>query len=104
DGKPDINIDIDGDGKPDINIDIDGDGKPDINIDIDGDGKSDVNIDIDGDGKPDINIDTDESLDSNAGQNVQTGDQSNIMLDLALMFTSLFFLIKNLINKYLRRK
>ncbi|WP_163279018.1 hypothetical protein, partial [Klebsiella aerogenes] len=45
---------------------------------------------------PDINIDTDESLDSNVGQNVQTGDQSNIMLDLALMFISLFFLIKNL--------
>ncbi|HBG6611809.1 TPA: hypothetical protein KRK11_001334, partial [Clostridioides difficile] len=53
---------------------------------------------------PDINIDTDESLDSNVGQNVQTGDQSNIMLDLALMFISLFFLIKNLTNKYLRRK
>ncbi|HBE9728742.1 TPA: hypothetical protein KNI89_001108 [Clostridioides difficile] len=104
DGKPDINIDTDGDGKPDINIDTDGDGKPDINIDIDGDGKPDVNIDIDGDGKPDINIDTDESLDSNVGQNVQTGDQSNIMLDLALMFISLFFLIKNLTNKYLRRK
>ncbi|HBG5207988.1 TPA: hypothetical protein KQH04_001381 [Clostridioides difficile] len=104
DGKPDINIDTDGDGKPDINIDIDGDGKPDINIDIDGDGKPDINIDTDGNGKPDINIDTDESLDSNVGQNVQTGDQSNIMLDLALMFTSLFFLIKNLINKYLRRK
>ncbi|EGT5042823.1 hypothetical protein DAF96_06700 [Clostridioides difficile] len=104
DGKPDINIDIDGDGKPDVNIDTDGDGKPDINIDIDGDGKPDVNIDTDGDGKPDINIDTDESLDSNVGQNVQTGDQSNIMLDLALMFISLFFLIKNLTNKYLRRK
>ncbi|MDN9158831.1 hypothetical protein KLJ98_07950 [Clostridioides difficile] len=104
DGKPDINIDTDGDGKPDINIDIDGDGKPDINIDIDGDGKPDINIDTDGDGKPDINIDTDESLDSNVGQNVQTGDQSNIMLDLALMFISLFFLIKNLTNKYLRRK
>ncbi|WOW18645.1 collagen-binding adhesin CbpA [Clostridioides difficile] len=104
DGKPDINIDTDGDGKPDINIDTDGDGKPDINIDIDGDGKPDVNIDTDGDGKPDINIDTDESLDSNVGQNVQTGDQSNIMLDLALMFISLFFLIKNLTNKYLRRK
>ncbi|HFQ7767465.1 TPA: hypothetical protein ACHTKK_001755 [Clostridioides difficile] len=104
DGKPDINIDIDGDGKPDINIDIDGDGKPDVNIDIDGDGKPDINIDTDGDGKPDINIDTDESLDSNVGQNVQTGDQSNIMLDLALMFLSLFFLIKNLTNKYLRRK
>ncbi|MDN9941301.1 collagen-binding adhesin CbpA [Clostridioides difficile] len=104
DGKPDINIDTDGDGKPDINIDTDGDGKPDVNIDIDGDGKPDVNIDIDGDGKPDINIDTDESLDSNVGQNVQTGDQSNIMLDLALMFISLFFLIKNLTNKYLRRK
>ncbi|HBH1527555.1 TPA: hypothetical protein KRL95_002677 [Clostridioides difficile] len=104
DGKPDINIDIDGDGKPDINIDIDGDGKPDVNIDIDGDGKPDINIDTDGDGKPDINIDTDESLDSNVGQNVQTGDQSNIMLDLALMFISLFFLIKNLTNKYLRRK
>ncbi len=104
DGKPDINIDTDGDGKPDINIDIDGDGKPDINIDIDGDGKPDINIDTDGNGKPDINIDTDESLDSNVGQNVQTGDQSNIMLDLALMFISLFFLIKNLINKYLRRK
>ncbi len=104
DGKPDINIDTDGDGKPDVNIDIDGDGKPDINIDIDGDGKPDVNIDTDGDGKPDINIDTDESLDSNVGQNVQTGDQSNIMLDLALMFISLFFLIKNLTNKYLRRK
>ncbi|EGT3786532.1 collagen-binding adhesin CpbA [Clostridioides difficile] len=104
DGKPDVNIDIDGDGKPDVNIDIDGDGKPDVNIDIDGDGKPDVNIDIDGDGKPDINIDTDESLDSNVGQNVQTGDQSNIMLDLALMFISLFFLIKNLTNKYLRRK
>ncbi|WP_332869588.1 collagen-binding adhesin CbpA [Clostridioides difficile] len=104
DGKPDINIDIDGDGKPDINIDIDGDGKPDINIDTDGDGKPDINIDTDGDGKPDINIDTDESLDSNVGQNVQTGDQSNIMLDLALMFISLFFLIKNLTNKYLRRK
>ncbi|MBH7411019.1 hypothetical protein I6A17_07135 [Clostridioides difficile] len=104
DGKPDINIDIDGDGKPDINIDTDGDGKPDINIDIDGDGKPDINIDTDGDGKPDINIDTDESLDSNVGQNVQTGDQSNIMLDLALMFISLFFLIKNLTNKYLRRK
>ncbi|HBG7675078.1 TPA: hypothetical protein KRE78_002723 [Clostridioides difficile] len=114
DGKPDINIDIDGDGKPDINIDIDGDGKPDINIDTNGDGKPDINIDIDGkpdinidtdgDGKPDINIDTDESLDSNVGQNVQTGDQSNIMLDLALMFISLFFLIKNLTNKYLRRK
>ncbi|HFL3587333.1 TPA: hypothetical protein ACG3P2_001779 [Clostridioides difficile] len=102
DGKPDINIDTDGDGKPDINIDTDGDGKPDI--DIDGDGKPDVNIDTDGDGKPDINIDTDESLDSNVGQNVQTGDQSNIMLDLALMFISLFFLIKNLTNKYLRRK
>ncbi|HBF2851291.1 collagen-binding adhesin CbpA [Clostridioides difficile] len=104
DGKPDINIDTDGDGKPDINIDIDGDGKPDINIDIDGDGKPDINIDTDGNGKPDINIDTDESLDSNVGQNVQTGDQSNIMLDLALMFISLFFLIKNLTNKYLRRK
>ncbi len=104
DGKPDINIDTDGDGKPDINIDIDGDGKPDVNIDIDGDGKPDINIDTDGDGKPDINIDTDESLDSNVGQNVQTGDQSNIMLDLALMFISLFFLIKNLTNKYLRRK
>ncbi|HBF5317177.1 TPA: hypothetical protein KPJ73_000770 [Clostridioides difficile] len=104
DGKPDINIDTDGDGKPDINIDIDGDGKPDINIDIDGDGKPDINIDTDGDGKPDINIGTDESLDSNVGQNVQTGDQSNIMLDLALMFISLFFLIKNLTNKYLRRK
>ncbi|MDB9648119.1 hypothetical protein N5143_002450 [Clostridioides difficile] len=104
DGKPDINIDIDGDGKPDINIDTNGDGKPDINIDIDGDGKPDINIDTDGDGKPDINIDTDESLDSNVGQNVQTGDQSNIMLDLALMFISLFFLIKNLTNKYLRRK
>ncbi|EGT4374218.1 TPA: hypothetical protein LR743_000478 [Clostridioides difficile] len=104
DGKPDINIDIDGDGKPDINIDIDGDGKPDINIDTDGDGKPDINIDTDGNGKPDINIDTDESLDSNVGQNVQTGDQSNIMLDLALMFISLFFLIKNLTNKYLRRK
>ncbi|EGT5419387.1 hypothetical protein KWR14_004470 [Clostridioides difficile] len=91
DGKPDINIDIDGDGKPDINIDTNGDGKPDINIDIDGDGKPDINIDTDGDGKPDINIDTDESLDSNVGQNVQTGDQSNIMLDLALMFISLFF-------------
>ncbi|WP_131073427.1 hypothetical protein [Clostridioides difficile] len=104
DGKADIDIDVDGDGKPDINIDTDGDGKPDINIDTDGDGKPDINIDIDGDGKPDINIDTDESLDSNVGQNVQTGDQSNIMLDLALMFTSLFFLIKNLINKYLRRK
>ncbi|MDI3073932.1 collagen-binding adhesin CbpA [Clostridioides difficile] len=104
DGKPNINIDTDGDGKPDINIDTDGDGKPDINIDTDGDGKPDVNIDIDGDGKPDINIDTDESLDSNVGQNVQTGDQSNIMLDLALMFISLFFLIKNLTNKYLRRK
>ncbi|HBG2913458.1 TPA: hypothetical protein KPW83_003661, partial [Clostridioides difficile] len=88
DGKPDINIDTDGDGKPDINIDIDGDGKPDINIDIDGDGKPDINIDTDGNGKPDINIDTDESLDSNVGQNVQTGDQSNIMLDLALMFIS----------------
>ncbi|MEZ7110408.1 hypothetical protein ACBS12_09625 [Clostridioides difficile] len=100
--KPDI--DTDGDGKPNINIDTDGDGKPDINIDTDGDGKPDVNIDIDGDGKPDINIDTDESLDSNVGQNVQTGDQSNIMLDLALMFISLFFLIKNLTNKYLRRK
>ncbi len=96
--------DTDGDGKSDIDIDTDGDGKPDINIDIDGDGKPDINIDIDGDGKPDININTDESLDSNVGQNVQTGDQSNIMLDLALMFTSLFFLIKNLINKYLRRK
>ncbi|MEN7701553.1 collagen-binding adhesin CbpA [Clostridioides difficile] len=104
DGKPDINIDTDGDGKPDINIDTDGDGKPDINIDIDGDGKPDINIDTDGNGKPDINIDTDESLDSNVGQNVQTGDQSNIMLDLALMFISLFFLIKNLTNKYLRRK
>ncbi|HFL3607622.1 TPA: collagen-binding adhesin CbpA, partial [Clostridioides difficile] len=104
DGKPDINIDTDGDGKPDINIDTDGDGKPDINIDTDGDGKPDINIDIDGDGKPDVNIDTDESLDSNVGQNVQTGDQSNIMLDLALMFISLFFLIKNLTNKYLRRK
>ncbi|HBF0728653.1 TPA: collagen-binding adhesin CbpA [Clostridioides difficile] len=104
DGKPDINIDTDGDGKPDINIDTDGDGKPDVNIDIDGDGKPDINIDTDGDGKPDINIDTDESLDSNVGQNVQTGDQSNIMLDLALMFISLFFLIKNLTNKYLRRK
>ncbi|HCQ6177503.1 TPA: hypothetical protein OL450_002279 [Clostridioides difficile] len=104
DGKPDINIDIDGDGKPDINIDTNGDGKPDINIDIDGDGKPDINIDTDGDGKPDINIDTDESLDSNVGQNVQTGDQSNIMLDLALMFISLFFLIKNLTNKYLRCK
>ena len=104
DGKPDINIDTDGDGKPDINIDIDGDGKPDINIDTDGDGKPDINIDTDGNGKPDINIDTDESLDSNVGQNVQTGDQSNIMLDLALMFISLFFLIKNLTNKYLRRK
>ncbi|MBY1947502.1 collagen-binding adhesin CbpA [Clostridioides difficile] len=104
DGKPDINIDTDGDGKPDINIDTDGDGKPDINIDIDGDGKPDINIDTDGNGKTDINIDTDESLDSNVGQNVQTGDQSNIMLDLALMFISLFFLIKNLINKYLRRK
>ncbi|HBG6419206.1 TPA: hypothetical protein KQX07_000313 [Clostridioides difficile] len=104
DGKPDINIDTDGDGKPDVNIDIDGDGKPDVNIDIDGDGKPDINIDTDGDGKPDINIDTDESLDSNVGQNVQTGDQSNIMLDLALMFISLFFLIKNLTNKYLRRK
>ncbi|EQK01966.1 collagen-binding adhesin CbpA [Clostridioides difficile] len=104
DGKPNINIDTDGDGKPDINIDTDGDGKPDINIDIDGDGKPDINIDTDGDGKPDINIDTDESLDSNVGQNVQTGDQSNIMLDLALMFISLFFLIKNLTNKYLRRK
>ncbi|EQK37698.1 collagen-binding adhesin CbpA [Clostridioides difficile] len=104
DGKPNINIDIDGDGKPDINIDIDGDGKPDINIDTDGDGKPDINIDTDGNGKPDINIDTDESLDSNVGQNVQTGDQSNIMLDLALMFISLFFLIKNLTNKYLRRK
>ncbi|HBG3896592.1 TPA: collagen-binding adhesin CbpA [Clostridioides difficile] len=104
DGKPDVNIDIDGDGKPDVNIDIDGDGKPDVNIDIDGDGKPDINIDIDGDRKPDINIDTDESLDSNVGQNVQTGDQSNIMLDLALMFISLFFLIKNLTNKYLRRK
>ncbi|MCP3316345.1 hypothetical protein NAU98_09800 [Clostridioides difficile] len=104
DGKPDINIDIDGDGKPDVNIDIDGDGKPDINIDTDGDGKPDINIDTDGNGKPDINIDTDESLDSNVGQNVQTGDQSNIMLDLALMFISLFFLIKNLTNKYLRRK
>ncbi|HIE4741926.1 hypothetical protein KLL39_11805 [Clostridioides difficile] len=104
DGKPDINIDIDGDGKPDINIDTNGDGKPDINIDIDIDGKPDINIDTDGDGKPDINIDTDESLDSNVGQNVQTGDQSNIMLDLALMFISLFFLIKNLTNKYLRRK
>ncbi|HBG8586040.1 hypothetical protein QQO80_14355, partial [Clostridioides difficile] len=86
------------------NIDIDGDGKPDINIDTDGDGKPDINIDTDGNGKPDINIDTDESLDSNVGQNVQTGDQSNIMLDLALMFISLFFLIKNLTNKYLRRK
>ncbi|HBG1940184.1 collagen-binding adhesin CbpA [Clostridioides difficile] len=104
DGKPDINIDTDGDGKPDVNIDIDGDGKPDVNIDIDGDGKPDINIDTDGNGKPDINIDTDESLDSNVGQNVQTGDQSNIMLDLALMFISLFFLIKNLTNKYLRRK
>ncbi|MCW0823108.1 hypothetical protein OKS01_02455 [Clostridioides difficile] len=104
DGKPDINIDTDGDGKPDINIDTDGDGKPDINIDTDGDGKPDINIDTDGNGKPDINIDTDESLDSNVGQNVQTGDQSNIMLDLALMFISLFFLIKNLTNKYLRRK
>ncbi|HBH3608338.1 TPA: collagen-binding adhesin CbpA [Clostridioides difficile] len=104
DGKPDVNIDIDGDGKPDVNIDIDGDGKPDVNIDIDGDGKPDINIDTDGNGKPDINIDTDESLDSNVGQNVQTGDQSNIMLDLALMFISLFFLIKNLTNKYLRRK
>ncbi|MCW0636381.1 collagen-binding adhesin CbpA [Clostridioides difficile] len=104
DGKPDINIDTDGDGKPGINIDTDGDGKPDVNIDIDGDGKPDINIDTDGNGKPDINIDTDESLDSNVGQNVQTGDQSNIMLDLALMFISLFFLIKNLTNKYLRRK
>ncbi len=104
DGKPNINIDTDGDGKPDINIDTNGDGKPDINIDIDIDGKPDINIDTDGDGKPDINIDTDESLDSNVGQNVQTGDQSNIMLDLALMFISLFFLIKNLTNKYLRRK
>ncbi|ENY8882157.1 TPA: collagen-binding adhesin CbpA [Clostridioides difficile] len=104
DGKPGINIDTDGDGKPDVNIDIDGDGKPDINIDTDGDGKPDINIDTDGNGKPDINIDTDESLDSNVGQNVQTGDQSNIMLDLALMFISLFFLIKNLTNKYLRRK
>ncbi|HBF8224413.1 TPA: collagen-binding adhesin CbpA [Clostridioides difficile] len=104
DGKPDVNIDIDGDGKPDVNIDIDGDGKPDINIDTDGDGKPDINIDTDGNGKPDINIDTDESLDSNVGQNIQTGDQSNIMLDLALMFISLFFLIKNLTNKYLRRK
>ncbi|MBH7845088.1 collagen-binding adhesin CbpA [Clostridioides difficile] len=104
DGKPDVNIDTDGDGKPDVNIDIDGDGKPDVNIDRDGDGKPDINIDTDGDGKPDINIDTDESLDSNVGQNVQTGDQSNIMLDLALMFISLFFLIKNLTNKYLRRK
>lgn len=74
------------------------------NVDVDGDGIPDINIDTDGDGKPDINIDTDESLDSNVGQNVQTGDQSNIMLDLALMFISLVFLIKNLTNKYLRRK
>ncbi|SJO59813.1 sortase B protein-sorting domain-containing protein [Clostridioides difficile] len=104
DGKPDINIDTDGDGKPDINIDTDGDGKPDIDIDTDGDGKPDINIDTDGDGKPDVNIDAYESLDSNIGQNVQTGDQSNIMLYLALMLISLFYLIKDPINKYLRRK
>ncbi|MCC0686415.1 hypothetical protein, partial [Clostridioides sp. ZZV14-6345] len=79
-------------------------GNSKTDIDTDGDGKPDINIDTDGYGKPDINIDTDESLDSNVGQNVQTGDQSNIMLDLALMFISSSFLIKNLINKYLRRK
>ncbi|HBH3655758.1 TPA: sortase B protein-sorting domain-containing protein, partial [Clostridioides difficile] len=81
-----------------------GDGKPDIDIDTDGDGKPDINIDTDGDGKPDVNIDAYESLDSNIGQNVQTGDQSNIMLYLALMLISLFYLIKDPINKYLRRK
>ena len=32
DGIPDINIDTDGDGKPDINIDTNKDGKPDENI------------------------------------------------------------------------
>ncbi|MCE0642033.1 MSCRAMM family adhesin SdrC, partial [Clostridioides difficile] len=87
-----------GNSKPDP--DNGGNSKPDP----DNGGNSKPDIDTDGDGKPDINIDTDESLDSNVGQNIQTGDQSNIMLDLALMFISLFFLIKNLTNKYLRRK
>ncbi len=36
-GKPNINIDLDGDNKADINIDLDGNNTPDINIDTDGD-------------------------------------------------------------------
>lgn len=60
DGKPDLNIDTDGDGFPDVNIDIDGDGYPDINIDTDNTGiwkPSNEGGNADGIWKPDTNID-----------------------------------------------
>lgn len=56
DGKPDLNVDINGDGICDINCDTDGDGKPDLNIDYRKDLKAHFNLDLDGDGKPDTNL------------------------------------------------
>ncbi len=121
DGIADINIDTDGDNIPDVDIDSDGDGEPDINVDTDGDGKPDENIKEITEWKPEKNVDGDFPYDtmdfsepndpqdnkpndsgndtSVKGQynpatsmgGANTGDETNLMLYMSLLISSLVF-------------